>query len=183
MLNSKATVNQGGTITTASYATLESRYAVTAVFRHALGSSATAPVVLGSFGYHHQDFNIHGKVDLPDVAYSMFAPGAGIRFPVMSKLTFAADARLLLPTSTGEIQQQDQYGTSTVVGFDGSAGAEYLIKPNLFVRAAGRYEVMRFKFRGNGAQSNARDNNPETQDVFGAHDNYFGGFLTVGYLY
>jgi hypothetical protein len=188
MLNSKASVNQGGTITTASYSTLESRYAVTAVFRQALGgtpfgSSSTAPVVLGSLGYHHQDFNIHGKVDLPDVAYSMFAPGVGIRYLVMSKLTLAADARLLLPTNTGEIQHQDQYGTSTVVGFDGSAGAEYLIKPNLFVRAAGRYEVMRFKFRGNGAQSNARDNNPETQDVFGAHDNYIGGSLSVGYLY
>src|ERR1044071_5616295 len=81
--------------------------------------SSSAPVVIGSFGYHHQDFNIHGTVDLPDVAYSMFAPGAGIRFPVTPKLTLAADARLLLPTDTGEIQHQDQYGTSTVVGFDG----------------------------------------------------------------
>lgn len=42
---------------------------------------------------------------------------------------------------------------------------------------------MRFKFTGNGAQSNARDNNPMTQDVYDAHDNYIGGFLTAGYLY
>jgi hypothetical protein len=180
-LNSKVTLPEG--MGTATYSTLESRFAATAVYRHALGRSPTALVVLGTLGYHRQEFNIHGKVELPDVKYSMFAPGAGLRFPVMSRLTLAADARLLLPTDTGEIQQQDQYGTATVVGFDGSAGADYRITPNIFARAAVRFEVIRFKFRGNGAQSNARDGNPMTQDVFGAHDNYIGGFLTAGYLY
>ena len=180
-LNSKVTLPEG--MGTATYSTLETRFSAAAVFRHSLGRSPNALVVLGSLGYHRQEFNIHGKIELPDVKYTMFAPGAGLRFPVFSKLTLAADARLLLPTDTGQIQQQDQYGTATVVGFDGSAGADYRITPNIFVRAAARFEVIRFKFRGNGAQSNARDGNPMTQDVFGAHDNYIGGFLTAGYLY
>ncbi|HEX3477088.1 MAG TPA: hypothetical protein VHT91_18820 [Kofleriaceae bacterium] len=182
-LSSKASVNQGGTVVTSSYSTLESRFALTAVFRHALGSSPAAPVVLGSLGYHRQQFNILGKVDLPDVKYSMFAPGVGLRFPVFSKLILGADAKLLLPTSTGMIQDPDQYGQAKVYGFDLSAAADYLIKPNIFARAAARFETINFAFAGKGSQSNARDNDPMTQDVTGAHDSYIGGFLTIGYLY
>ncbi|HEX8111907.1 MAG TPA: hypothetical protein VF516_29445 [Kofleriaceae bacterium] len=182
-LSSQAQVQQNGMTTTATYSTLESRFALTAVFRHAFGSSPTAPVVLGTLGYQRQQFNILGTIDLPDVKYSMFVPGAGIRFPVMAKLTLAADAKLLLITSTGAIQDPNWYGAAGVIGFDGMVGADYLITPNLFARAAGRFEVISFSFKGTGSQSNARDGNPMTQDVFGAHDNYFGGFLTVGYLY
>ena len=180
-LNSKVSLPNG--MGTATYSTLETRFALTAVFRYALGHSPGGPVLLGTLGYQHQEFNIHGTVDLPDVAYSMIEPGVGIRFPVTPRLILAADARVPLMTDTGQIQHQDQYGTAKVYAFDGTAGVDYLIKPNLFVRAAGRYEVMRFKFTGNGAQSNARDNNPMTQDVYDAHDNYIGGFLTAGYLY
>ncbi len=183
-LSSKAQVTDpSGMTTTASYSTLASRFGLTAVFRHALGSSPTAPVVFGTLGYQRQQFNILGTLDLPDVKYSMFAPGAGIRFPVMAKLTLAADAKLLLITSTGAIQDPNWYGAAGVVGFDGTVGADYLVTPNILVRAAGRFEVISFSFKGTGSQSNARDNNPMTQDVFGAHDNYIGGFLTVGYLY
>jgi hypothetical protein len=182
-LNSKATVSQDGVLTTANYSTLESRFALTAVYRHALSSSPSALVVLGTLGYHRQQFNIQGKIDLPDVKYSMFAPGVGLRIPVMSKLILGADAKLLLPLSTGMIQDPDQYGQAKVFGFDVSAGADYLIRPNIFVRAAGRVEVISFAFAGKGSLSNARDNNPMTQDVTGAHDNYIGGFVTAGYLY
>jgi hypothetical protein len=182
-LNSQVKVEQGGMTTTTSYPTLESRFAFSAVFRHALGRRPTAPVVLGTLGYQHQDFNIHGTVDLPDVAYSMFALGGGIRFPVFSKLTLGADAKLLLPTSTGEIQNPDQYGQAKVFGFDLSVGADYPITPNLFVRVTGRAEIISFTFAGTGTLSKARDSDPMTQDVFGAHDNYLGGFATLGYLY
>jgi hypothetical protein len=182
-LNSQ--VKSQDTMTTTTYSTLESRFALTAVFRHAFGSSPTAPVVLGTLGYQRQQFNILGNVDLPDVKYSIFAPGAGIRFPfpLFSRLIFGADAKLLLVTSTGAIQDPDQYGAASVIGFDGSFGVDYLITPNIFARAAGRFEVISYTFKGTGTQTNARDNNPMTQDIFGAHDQYFGGMLTAGYLY
>jgi TolB-like protein len=182
-LNSKATVSQDGVLTTSSYSTLESRFALTAVYRHALGSSPSALVVLGTLGYHRQQFNILGKVDLPDVKYSMFAPGVGLRYPVSSKLILGADARLLLPLSTGMIQDPDQYGQAKVYGFDLSAGADYMIRPNIFARAAARFEAINFAFAGKGSQSIARDNDPMTQDVSGAQDSYIGGFVTIGYLY
>jgi hypothetical protein len=183
-LTSKVPVEQPtGMTTTATYSTVESRFALNAVFRHAFGRSATAPVVLGSLGYQRQMFNILGKVELPDVKYSLFAPGVGIRFPVIAKLVVDADGKLLLPTSTGEIQNPDQYGQAKVFGFDVSVGADYLIMPNVFVRAAGRAEVFSFTFAGTGSRSKGRDGNSPGQDVYGAHDNYLGGFLSIGYLY
>jgi hypothetical protein len=171
------------TMATSTYSTLESRFALTAVYRHAFGSSPTAPVVLGTLGYQRQQFNILGKVDLPDVKYAILALGAGLRFPVTPKVIVAADAKLLLPTSTGQIQDPDKYGQASVVGFDGTAGVDYLITPSIFARAAARFEVISFSFAGTGSLSNARDGNPMTQDITGAHDNYIGGLLTVGYLY
>lgn len=182
-LNSKVPAEQNGMTTTVTYSTLQSRFALTAVYRHVVGRSPTAPVVLGTLGYQRQQFNILGQVDLPDVKYSLFVLGVGIRFPVTSRLILDADGKLLLPTSTGEIENPDQYGQAKVYGFDVSVGADYLLTPNVFVRAAGRAEVFSFTFAGTGSLSNGRDNNPMTQDVFGASDHYLGGFLTVGYLY
>ena len=50
-------------------------------------------------------------------------------------------------------------------------------------RAALRLETIGYTFKGNGTQSNARDNDPTTRDVSGARDSYFGGMVTAGYLY
>ena len=113
--------------------------------------------MLGSLGFGHQQFNIHGKIDMPDVKYALVALGGGIRFPVMPKLILAVDAKLLLPTSTGMIQDPDQYGQASVLGFDGTAGADYLVTPSIFVRAVGRFEVISYKFTGTGsAEQRAR---------------------------
>jgi hypothetical protein len=183
-LTSKVPVVQPtGMTTTANYSTAESRFALSAVIRHALWRSAAAPVVLGTLGYQRQQFNILGKVELPDVKYSLVAPGVGIRVPLIAKLTVDADGKLLLPLSTGEIQNPDQYGQAKVFGFDASFGADYLIMPNVFVRAAGRFEVFSFTFAGTGSRSKGRDGNSPGQDIYGAHDNYLGGFLSIGYLY
>jgi hypothetical protein len=70
-----------------------------------------------------------------------------------------------------------------VLGFEGAAGADYLIKPNIFVRAAVRIETIGFSFKGTGRQAIARDDDPMTVDVGAARDNYFGGMATVGYIY
>jgi hypothetical protein len=165
------------------YSTIEQRFALHAVFRHTLGHSATPPVVLGTLGFVRQSFNILGEVDIPDVKYSILAPGAGIRFPLSAKLTLGADAKLLAILGTGQIGDPDKYGAASVLGFEGSAGADYQITPRIFARAALRIETIGFTFKGTGEQTNRRDGMPMSQDVFGARDTYFGGTATVGYLY
>ena len=180
-LNSQVKSADG--MTTTTYSTQESRFALTAVYRHAFDSSAGAPVFLGTFGYQRQQFNIKGNIDLPDVKYSIFAPGVGVRYPVIPKLTLGADVKLLLITDTGRIQEPNEYGAASVLGFDGSIGADYLVTPNIFVRAGFRYEAISFSFKGGASQTNARDGDPTSQDVTGAHDSYIGGLLTVGYVY
>jgi len=155
-----------------TYPTTESRYWLTAMFRHAFGRDATAPVVIGSLGYGGQSFEIQGNIPLPSVTYAIVAPGAGLRYPATEKLTFAVDTKVLFPLSTGQIQNADRYGAASVFGFEGALGADYLITPNIFARAMGRFETLGFNFKGTGDLK-----------ASGARDSYFGGALTVGYLY
>ena len=166
-----------------TYSTVESRFALSGVYRYPLGSSATAPVAVGTLGFERQSFNILGPVDIPDVKYSMVPVGAGIRFPLGGKLTLGADAKLLVVLAAGQITDGNQYGDASVIGFEGDAGGDYLIKPNLFLRAAVRIETIGFSFKGTGTQSYLRDGDPETVDVKGGRDNYFAGIVTVGYIY
>jgi hypothetical protein len=155
------------------------------VFRHAVGRSATAPVVLGSVGYSSQLFSIASGAQLgtPSVKYSMIEPGAGLRVPVTARIAAGLDARVLLITGTGQIQDLMQYGAASVLGFEGSFGVDYLITRNVFARAAFRYETIGFSFKGNGALSSGRDGDPMTKDVTGARDSYIGGMATIGYVY
>jgi len=165
------------------YSTIEQRFGLTGVFRYAFNRRPTSPVVLGTLGFTRQSFNILGEVDIPDVKYSIIAPGGGIRFPAMPKLLLAADVKLLIVAGTGQIGDPDKYGAASVIGFEGALGADYLITRNIFARATVRYETIGYSFKGTGFQTNQRDGMPMTQDVTGARDNYFGGMATVGYLY
>jgi hypothetical protein len=104
------------------------------------------------------------------------------RYPATPKITLNVDAGILLFTSTGPIQQPTSYGAATVTGFEGTLGGDYMITSNIFARVAFKYETIGFKFKGTGTQTTGRDGDP-AQDVFGAKDNYIGGFATVGYSY
>ena len=166
------------------YPTEEARYLVAPTFRHAFGSSATAPMVYGSLGYMGQRFNIKGMVDIPDVKYTMVTPGAGAKLPLLTpKAILGVDGRIYLITSTGAIQDPNQYGGAKVFGYEASASVEYRFMPNLFARAAVRYEKISFDFAGTGFQSTSRDGNPMTQDVSAGTDTYFGGSVIVGVAY
>jgi len=168
-----------------TYATAESRWAIDAVFRYPFGKAATAPVAVGSLGYSSQKFTISaggGMLDFPNVQYSIIEPGVGLRLPV-GKLVINADAKLMVITNTGQIQDPAQYGAASVFGFEGAAGADYAITPNIFARAAFRFETIGFTFKGAGAMTTMRDGDGATVDVTGARDTYFGGLVTVGYLY
>jgi hypothetical protein len=165
------------------YPTVESRFALSGMYRYPLGSSATAPVVIGTLGFQRQSFNIEGPVDIPDVKYSMIPLGAGIRYPLGGKLTLNGDAKLLVVVGTGQISDGNQYGEASVIGFDGAVGADYLITPNIFARANVRIETIGFTFKGTGFQTNQRDGDAMTQDVQSGRDTYFGGMATVGYIF
>jgi hypothetical protein len=169
--------------------TKESRWTIGGVFRYPLGKGAMAPVVGGTLAYSKQKFSVaqtlpnNEPTDIPNVAYSMFSPGAFVRFPVIPKLTANLDAAFHAITDTGAIQTRPQYGAATVSGYSIVIGADYAIKPNLFARAGIRYQKIGFTFKGDPmSQTNTRDTDPE-QDVTGASDSYFGGVATVGYIY
>ena len=167
------------------FASTESRFGFGGVFRYAFGRAATAPVVIGSLGYSSQAFSITSgtTIGIPNVKYSIFEPGAGLRLPITAKIIAGLDAKLMVITSAGQIQDTTQYGTGSVLGFEGALGVDYLITPNIFARAAFRAETIGLNFKGTGTLSTMRDNDPTTKDVSGARDNYIGGMATVGYLY
>ena len=174
---------------TATLATKESRFAVGGILRYPLGTQANSIVVGGTLHYSKQTFTVDQKLpnmdptDIPNVAYSMIAPGAFIQAPVLPKITLNANAKFLLVTNTGDIQSQAQYGPATVTGFEFMVGADYMLLKNVFVRAAFRYQTIGFKFKGDPmSQTNTRDTDPD-QDVQGARDTYMGGAATVGYVY
>jgi hypothetical protein len=175
--------NRSGT----QFDTLESRYGVGGVFRYAFGRTAMSPVVLGTLGYASQIFRIANagtiSPDIPSVRYSIIEPGVGVRLPILPKLTVGLDAKFMLIPGTGQIQQPDQYGAARVYGFEGAFAIDYVLTTSVFARVAVRGETIGFNFRGTGTQSTSRDDDPMTQDVRGARDSYFGGFVTVGYLY
>jgi hypothetical protein len=167
------------------YASKETRFGIGGVFRYAFNRTATSPVVMGTLGYSSQLFSISSGtlLGIPSVKYSIIEPGAGLRYPVTSKIIAGLDAKLMLITGTGQIQDPMQYGAASVLGFEGALGVDYLITRNSFARAAFRYETIGLTFNGTGMLSNARDGDPTTVDVSGARDSYIGGMVTVGYLY
>jgi hypothetical protein len=167
------------------FASTESRFGFGGVFRYAFGRTATSPVVIGSLGYGSQAFSITSgtTIGIPNVKYSIFEPGAGLRFPITAKIIAGLDAKFMVITSAGQIQDATQYGTGSVLGFEGALGVDYLITPNIFARAAFRAETIGLNFKGTGTLSTMRDGDPTTKDVSGARDNYIGGMATVGYLY
>jgi hypothetical protein len=165
------------------HATTESRFSIGAVYRHPFGSSARSPVVAGTLGYSSQAFTISGTIDIPNVKYSILEAGAALRYPVTAKIIAGLDARAMAITSAGAIESQQQYGDSRVLGVEGALAVDYLITRNIFARAALRMEMIKLTFTGNGDLVTMRDGNPETRDVSGAVDSYFGAVLTAGYLY
>lgn len=174
----------------ANLATSESRLKVAAVFRYPLGKGASAPVIGGKLGYQTKRFNIAQTLpnmdatDVPNVYYKMFEPEAFLIYPASPKLDLDVNAGFLAITDTGDIQKSSQYGPATVSGFELAAGLDYNVTKNIFVRGEGMVQTIGFTFKGDPmSKTNTRDNDPTTQEVMGARDTYFGGALTLGYIY
>ena len=167
--------------------TTENRWAIGPVLRYPMGKL----VIGGSLTYGRQQFSVQQKLpndeptDIPNVHYTMISPAAFVRYPATSKIVLNADAAFHAVTNTGQIQKtgMDGYGAATVSGFEVEGGGDYMVTKNLFARASVRFESISLKFKGDPtSQSNVRDGDPE-QDVTGAKDTYFGGSVSVGYVY
>jgi len=165
------------------YDTTQSRFAIGAVGRYPLARTPDAAVLGASLVYSNQVFEIAQSPDVPSVDYSMFAPGVFVRLPAFGALVLGLDAKVLLITNTGQLQDQMHYGTTDLIGYEGAFSLDWMLTRHVFVRTAFRYETIRFDFRGNGALTAGRDNDLSTADVKTGHDTYVGGFVTAGLAY
>jgi hypothetical protein len=164
------------------------RYGANVRYRHNFDEAANGYSVQASLGFNSAGFAIKKSeapagvnVDVPNVNYKYLDVGVGGRVPLIKKLSFLAEAKLLAPLTTGQIQTNSHYGPATVLGFDGEAVFEYQITESLMARAGARLMLVNFSFDGDGALDD-RDGNGE-DDVSGASDRYLGGFLTAGYWF
>ena len=122
--------------------------------------------------------------DVPNVAYKIIEPEAFFIYPASPKMNLSVNAGFLAITNTGDIQKTTQYGPATVSGFELGAGVDYNVTKNIFVRGEGLLQTIGFTFKGDPmSKANTRDNDPATQEVLGARDTYFGGAVTLGYIY
>lgn len=163
--------------------TSQARYAVGVAFRYPLGKALTVGATLR---YGRQSFTISPAMGvtpgLPNVEYTIIDPSLSLKIQAAAKIIFNIHAGFMLIPGTGPIQKNDAYGAATVTGFEGEIGGDYMLTSKIFARAAFKFEIIGYKFKGTGMLSNMRDQDPE-QDVFGASDKYLGGAVTVGVLY
>jgi hypothetical protein len=164
-------------------ATESHRYALGLVFRYPFGDGESAPVLGAALDYGKQTFHIDGMADIPNVKYVIIEPSVFFHYPITPKIIINVRAAFMGFTNAGGIQSDVEYGGATISGFEGEGGIDYMLKPSLFLRAALRYETIGFKFNGSGTEAINRDGDTTDQDVYGARDNYIGGFLTLGYAY
>jgi hypothetical protein len=181
--------DQMGNDMEAQLPTQQVHWGIGAVYRYNLGDSPTDPTIKLSVRYNRFRFVIDKTaapdgvmVDIPNVDYTYYDPGIAAKYPLSKKLAVRADARFILVTSVGEMQQEDQYGAASITGLDGDAGVVYMLNPRLSVRAGGRYVRIAYAFDGSGALTTDRDADAD-QDVFGALDSYLGGYATLGYVF
>jgi hypothetical protein len=171
--------------------TQRQKYGVHALYRHNFGTKSTHPSATVSVGYNKLAFEVDLSnapegviIDVPNVAYSYVDPGLKLRFPAGEKLALLAEGKFMAVLDAGEMVTAEQYGKSTVVGFDGDVGIEVKAAARWIVRAGAHLTLVGYTFQqGAGELSSNRDGDLATLDVGGASDRYLGGYLTAGYLY
>lgn len=178
-------VDSGGTAV--NLPTSEMRYSAGLRVRHAFGSKPTHPSIKLSVGYSKLEFAVQKQegvaIDLPNTSYTYFDPGLELRVPFTTRVAMMAGARAMLMRSAGEVQQDDQYGTAKITGYDAGGGFEVAWSSRLVFQLAARYMAIGYEFQGDGEMSNNRDGDPMSVDVGGALDRYISGSLTAGYLF
>jgi hypothetical protein len=164
--------------------TTDRHYSVGLRYRFAFGTTPTSPALTVGVGYGARTYSVDrsslatpGALAMPDVDYRVFDPGVMFRMPVGSMFAVTLAGRGFLATTAGPIQNQDQYGTTKVLGGTASAGFEIMAMRNrIAIRVAGELTQLNLDFEGNGLLSTGGQ-------AKSASDRYLGGNATVGVLY
>lgn len=161
--------------------TEQMRWGVGAVIRHNFGKTPKSPSVRLVGRYNRFTFDIDKtaapagvSVDIPNVDYTSYDVGLGIRYPLSGKLAILLQGYFMLMQSTGEISDTTQFGGADVSGLDADGGFEYKLQPRLYLLGGVRYTRIGFAFDGTGDLS---------MGVAGALDEYLGGYATLQYLF
>lgn len=185
-LNSSVLDTAGNAV--ADVKTTQQRIGVNVKYRHFLNDSPAMPTVVLMAGYNQNKFVLDKAgvamgtvIDVPNTTYTFIDPGVGIRY-TLGRITVAAEARALLVLDAGEIQDPEQYGAATVTGANGDVMVDYQINPQFSVRVGAHAMTLGYDFKeGTGALQD-RDGDG-SDDVGGARDNWYGGYVTIGYTY
>ena len=171
--------------------TKQQKWTVGGKLRYAFGSKPSYPSVILGMGYGRRSFIVDrtalpagAVLDLPDVDYTLYEPSFTLRVPFgTERLALAAVGKALLFKSAGAIQTAQEYGAAKITGAEAEAILDIGITRMVLLRLRGSFAQIGYDFTGNGAQTNSRDGDPDSQDVGGALDRWIGGSasLTVAY--
>ncbi len=171
--------------------TTQLRWSVGAKLRYAFGSAPNLPTITLGVGMGRRAFTVDRSalpegtsLDLPDVDYRVYEPSLQLRFPIgTDRVALSLGARGLLFKSAGAIQTPEQYGAAKLTGIDGEVGIDTAVTTKVLLRLHGSYTTIGYDFVGNGAESNGRDGELESQDVGGASDTWLSAGASLAVLY
>jgi outer membrane biosynthesis protein TonB len=143
-------------------------------------------LILAGGGYH--SFTIAKKVDQatgaltdvgpPDVGYAHLSFGLGLRlhFAEWARIWFTFQYVAVL--DAGAVTTADEYGPATVFGLRPAGGLDFFVYKGLKIGVGGYYERYELDFLGSNPPPAKPGNGQLAQTAI---DQYFGGFLSLGY--
>ncbi|MEP6864398.1 MAG: hypothetical protein ABJE66_27500 [Deltaproteobacteria bacterium] len=117
------------------------------------------------------------QLDMPDVDYAAFAPGAEARIAATPTVAAFLSFDVPLVMASGDIQSATSYGKGTVIAFDVLGGVQILLGPHYALQLAGAFDQVGIKFQ---ALPNSL---AQTRGVSAATDRSYGVNATIGILY
>ncbi|MEO6776443.1 MAG: hypothetical protein ABI467_26095 [Kofleriaceae bacterium] len=117
------------------------------------------------------------QLDMPDVDYKAFAPGAELRFAATPTVSGFVSFDVPLVMKSGDIQSATSYGRGTVIAFDVLGGVQILLGPHYALQLAGAFDQVGMKFEA------AANSQAQIRSVSAATDRSYGVNATIGILY
>jgi hypothetical protein len=159
---------------TVSLPTTQQHYAAGIQYRQPLGQSLwlEAGARYNRFSFEIDEAGAEDEVNVPDTDYAYIDPSIGARYLISPKISAGLEIRVPLSLDAGQIDDSAAdggLGAATLTAFEVEAAGDYLITRNIFARLGARFSSFSFDFEGN--------------QVTGASDTYYGGYLVAGYLY
>jgi hypothetical protein len=117
------------------------------------------------------------QLDMPDVEYAGFAPGAEVRFAATPTIAGFASFDVPLVMASGDIQSATSYGRGTVIAFDVLGGVQILLAPHYALELAGAFDQVGIKYQASASSL------AQTRGVTASTDRSYGINATIGILY